>query len=38
MIATVSLEKTIHEKRFDWQLGDLPYGYDHKYTAHVVII
>ena len=19
-------------KRFDWQLGDLPYGYDHKYT------
>ena len=19
------------EKRFDWQLGDLPYGYDHKY-------
>lgn len=24
------------EKRFDWQLGDLPYGYDHKYTySHV---
>jgi CDP-6-deoxy-D-xylo-4-hexulose-3-dehydrase len=23
-------------KRFDWQLGDLPYGYDHKYTyTHV---
>jgi CDP-6-deoxy-D-xylo-4-hexulose-3-dehydrase len=23
-------------KRFDWQLGDLPYGYDHKYTySHV---
>ena len=20
------------EKRFDWQLGDLPHGYDHKYT------
>lgn len=20
------------KKRFDWQLGDLPYGYDHKYT------
>lgn len=20
------------EKRFDWQLGKLPYGYDHKYT------
>lgn len=19
-------------KRFDWQLGELPYGYDHKYT------
>ena len=19
-------------RRFDWQLGDLPYGYDHKYT------
>ena len=19
-------------KRFGWQLGDLPYGYDHKYT------
>ena len=19
-------------KRFDWQLGDLPYGYDHKFT------
>ena len=19
-------------KRFDWQLGDLPFGYDHKYT------
>jgi CDP-6-deoxy-D-xylo-4-hexulose-3-dehydrase len=24
------------EKRFDWQLGDLPYGYDHKYTySHI---
>ena len=24
------------EKRFDWQLGGLPYGYDHKYTySHV---
>ena len=23
-------------KRFDWQLGELPYGYDHKYTySHV---
>ncbi len=23
-------------KRFDWQLGDLPHGYDHKYTySHV---
>jgi CDP-6-deoxy-D-xylo-4-hexulose-3-dehydrase len=23
-------------KRFDWQLGDLPYGYDHKYTySHI---
>jgi CDP-6-deoxy-D-xylo-4-hexulose-3-dehydrase len=23
-------------KRFDWQLGGLPYGYDHKYTyAHI---
>jgi len=23
-------------KRFEWQLGDLPYGYDHKYTyAHI---
>jgi len=20
------------KKRFDWQLGELPYGYDHKYT------
>jgi CDP-6-deoxy-D-xylo-4-hexulose-3-dehydrase len=20
------------KKRFEWQLGDLPYGYDHKYT------
>ena len=20
------------KRRFDWQLGDLPYGYDHKYT------
>ncbi|MCZ6502734.1 MAG: lipopolysaccharide biosynthesis protein RfbH [Gammaproteobacteria bacterium] len=20
------------KQRFDWQLGDLPYGYDHKYT------
>ena len=19
-------------RRFDWQLGDLPYGYDHKYV------
>jgi CDP-6-deoxy-D-xylo-4-hexulose-3-dehydrase len=24
------------KKRFDWQLGDLPYGYDHKYTySHI---
>ena len=24
------------EKRFQWQLGDLPYGYDHKYTySHI---
>ena len=24
------------KKRFEWQLGDLPYGYDHKYTySHV---
>lgn len=24
------------QKRFSWQLGDLPYGYDHKYTySHV---
>lgn len=24
------------EKRFEWKLGDLPYGYDHKYTySHV---
>lgn len=24
------------EKRFDWQLGDMPHGYDHKYTySHV---
>ena len=24
------------EKRFEWQLGDLPYGYDHKYSySHV---
>jgi len=24
------------KKRFDWQLGDLPHGYDHKYTyAHL---
>lgn len=24
------------EKRFEWQLGELPYGYDHKYTySHV---
>jgi CDP-6-deoxy-D-xylo-4-hexulose-3-dehydrase len=24
------------EKRFEWQLGDLPYGYDHKYTySHI---
>ncbi len=23
-------------KRFEWQLGDLPYGYDHKYTySHI---
>jgi CDP-6-deoxy-D-xylo-4-hexulose-3-dehydrase len=23
-------------KRYDWQLGDLPYGYDHKYTySHI---
>lgn len=23
-------------KRFDWQIGDLPYGYDHKYTySHI---
>ena len=23
-------------KRFDWKLGDLPYGYDHKYTySHI---
>ena len=23
-------------KRFDWQLGGLPYGYDHKYTySHI---
>jgi CDP-6-deoxy-D-xylo-4-hexulose-3-dehydrase len=23
-------------KRFDWQLGDLPYGYDHKFTySHI---
>ena len=23
-------------KRFDWQVGDLPYGYDHKYTySHI---
>ena len=23
-------------KRFDWRLGDLPYGYDHKYTySHI---
>jgi CDP-6-deoxy-D-xylo-4-hexulose-3-dehydrase len=20
------------KRRFDWQLGDLPYGYDHKYV------
>ena len=20
------------KKRYDWQLGELPYGYDHKYT------
>lgn len=24
-------DNTCH-KRFDWQLGDLPHGYDHKYT------
>ena len=24
------------DRRFDWQLGDLPYGYDHKYTySHI---
>lgn len=24
------------KKRFDWSLGDLPYGYDHKYTySHI---
>ena len=24
------------QKRFDWQLGDLPHGYDHKYTySHI---
>ncbi len=24
------------KKRFDWQLGELPYGYDHKYTySHI---
>lgn len=24
------------KKRFDWKLGDLPYGYDHKYTySHI---
>jgi CDP-6-deoxy-D-xylo-4-hexulose-3-dehydrase len=24
------------KKRFEWQLGDLPYGYDHKYTySHI---
>jgi len=24
------------EKRFDWQLGDMPHGYDHKYTySHI---
>jgi CDP-4-dehydro-6-deoxyglucose reductase, E1 len=24
------------KRRFDWQLGDLPYGYDHKYTySHI---
>jgi len=23
-------------RRFDWQLGDLPYGYDHKYVySHI---
>ena len=28
--------KTIERKRFDWQLGSLPCGYDHKYTySHV---
>jgi CDP-6-deoxy-D-xylo-4-hexulose-3-dehydrase len=25
------MDNTCH-KRFDWQLGDLPHGYDHKYT------
>ena len=28
-------DNTCH-KRFDWQLGDLPHGYDHKYTySHI---
>lgn len=29
-------ESNTCEKRFDWQLGTLPYGYDHKYTySHI---
>jgi CDP-6-deoxy-D-xylo-4-hexulose-3-dehydrase len=29
------IDNTCH-KRYDWQLGDLPFGYDHKYTySHV---
>jgi len=29
-------EENTCQKRFDWQLGDLPSGYDHKYTyAHL---
>ena len=24
------------KKRYEWQLGELPYGYDHKYTySHI---
>ena len=30
-IVIVYLEKIIHKKRFDWQIGGLPHGYDHKY-------
>ena len=27
------------KKRFDWDLGELPHGYDHKYTySHLGII